>query len=58
MYVPGDDPYNPQKVEVQLGITDGMRVQIVSGIEANQEVLEFIPGTSEMKCNPFTGEGC
>ncbi len=58
VYVPGDDPNSPQKVEVQLGITDGMRVQIVSGIEANQEVLEFIPGTSEMKCNPFTGEGC
>ncbi len=58
VYVPGDDPNNPQKVEVQLGITDGMRVQIVSGLEAGQEVLEFIPGTSEMQCNPFTGEGC
>lgn len=58
VYVPSDDPNNPQKVEVQLGITDGMRVQIVSGIEADQEVLEFIPGTSEMQCNPFTGEGC
>ena len=58
VYVPGEDPNNPQKVEVQLGLTDGQRVQIVSGIEASQEVLEFIPGTSEMQCNPFTGEGC
>lgn len=58
VYVPGEDPDKPQKTAVQLGLTDGMRVQIVSGIEANQEVLEFVPGTSEMQCNPFTGEGC
>ncbi len=58
VYVPGEDPNNPEKVEVGIGITDGMRVQITSGIESDQEVLEFIPGTSEMQCNPFTGEGC
>ncbi len=58
VYVPGEDPDKPQKTAVQLGLTDGMRVQIVSGIEADQEVLEFVPGTSEMQCNPFTGEGC
>ncbi|MFT3944286.1 MAG: efflux RND transporter periplasmic adaptor subunit [Ancrocorticia sp.] len=58
VYAPTEDPDKPEKIDVQIGITDGMRVQIVSGIEAGREVLEFIPGTSEMQCNPFTGEGC
>ncbi|MFT0848330.1 efflux RND transporter periplasmic adaptor subunit [Actinomycetaceae bacterium L2_0104] len=58
VYAPTEDPDKPKKIEVELGLTDGMRVQITGGIEPEQELLEFIPGNSEMECNPFTGEGC
>ncbi len=58
VYAPTEDPDKPQKIEVDLGLTDGTRVQVTGGIEADHEILEFVPGNSEMECNPFTGEGC
>ncbi|MDU6745886.1 MAG: efflux RND transporter periplasmic adaptor subunit [Actinomyces sp.] len=60
VYMPTDDPANPTKVEVKLGITDGKRVQIVEGLTEDQEVLEFIPGQQQEQdmCDPMTGEGC
>ncbi|MBE6483388.1 MAG: efflux RND transporter periplasmic adaptor subunit [Actinomycetaceae bacterium] len=59
VYVPTDDPANPEKVPVKLGITDGNVVQIVEGLTEEQEVLEYVPGqTTEDTCDPMTGEGC
>ena len=59
VFKPTDNPDEPEKVAVTLGITDGQRVQILDGITESDEVLEFVPGdTSEMQCNPMTGEGC
>ena len=58
VYAPTEDPDKPKKIEVELGLTDGTRVQVTGGIEADQDILEFVPGSSEMECNPFTGEGC
>lgn len=58
VYAPTEDSAKPQRIEVTLGLTDGTRVQVTGGIEADQELLEFIPGNSETECNPFTGEGC
>lgn len=59
VYLPGDDPANPEKVNVSLGVTDGKTVEITDGLTEGQEVLEFVPGKEpEMTCNPMTGEGC
>jgi multidrug efflux pump subunit AcrA (membrane-fusion protein) len=59
VYVPTDDPDNPEKVQVKLGITDGDVVQIIEGVTEEQEVLEYVPGqTTENTCDPMTGEGC
>ena len=60
VYVPGDDPSEPKKVQVKLGLSDGERVEVTDGLGEGQEVLEFVPGEqeTEMQCNPMTGEGC
>ncbi len=43
VYIPGDKPGNPQRVEVELGISDDERIEIKSGLTAEQEILEFLP---------------
>jgi len=59
VYLPGDDPANPEKADVSLGVTDGKTVEITGGLTEGQEVLEFVPGQEpQMTCNPMTGEGC
>ena len=58
VYAPNPDGGAPEKIAVEIGITDGERIQIKKGITAEQELLEFIPGNSEMECNEYTGEGC
>ncbi|MDN6566582.1 MAG: efflux RND transporter periplasmic adaptor subunit [Actinomyces sp.] len=60
VYLPGADPATPEKVQVNLGLSDGTRIEIKDGLSDGQEVLEFVPGQqeTEMQCNPMTGEGC
>ena len=53
--------YTPDgtKKEVEIGLTDGSLVEIRSGIEEGEEVLEYVPATdTAMQCDPMTGEGC
>ncbi|MBR5951206.1 MAG: efflux RND transporter periplasmic adaptor subunit, partial [Actinomycetaceae bacterium] len=52
-------PDGKQK-EVEIGLTDGNLVEIRSGLEEGEEILEYVPGgeTAAMECNPMTGEGC
>ncbi len=42
VYLPGDDG-EPVEVHVELGLTDGEFVEIVSGLEESQVVLEYVP---------------
>ncbi|MFY9262311.1 MAG: efflux RND transporter periplasmic adaptor subunit [Actinomycetaceae bacterium] len=59
VYLPTDDPDNPEKREVTLGITDGKMIEIKEGLTESDEVLEFTPlKRDEQSCDPFTGEGC
>lgn len=60
VYVPSKNPKKPKKIAVELGMTDGSRIEIKSGLKAKQKVLEFVPGTGDtaMQCDPVTGEGC
>lgn len=42
--VPGDDPEaEPKKVEVQTGLSDGMNVEVVAGLEKGQKVVQRPP---------------
>lgn len=56
VYVPGDDGAEPVKKAITIGLTDGKMVEIVDGIDENQEVLEFIP-TAKNDDDPLTGGG-
>lgn len=60
VYVVDEDPTAPTKQAVQLGLTDGERIEIKEGLTAEQEVLEFTPIMREeaLMCDPMTGEGC
>ncbi|MGO1590924.1 MAG: efflux RND transporter periplasmic adaptor subunit [Ancrocorticia sp.] len=58
VYAPNYEGGDPEKIAVTIGITDGEFIQIKEGISEDQELLEFVPGNSEMECNEFTGEGC
>lgn len=40
-------PDEPEEVPVELGLTDGARIEIKSGLEPDDEVLEFAPGVDE-----------
>lgn len=54
VYTPSDDPNNPNKVAVTLGLTDGKNVEVKEGLSEGQEILEFVPnknGTSESNQN-------
>ncbi|MDO4887500.1 MAG: efflux RND transporter periplasmic adaptor subunit [Actinomycetaceae bacterium] len=57
VYVPTDNAGKPRKVQVTLGLTDGVSIEITGGIEENQEVLEFVP-SSRSTCDPSSGERC
>lgn len=43
VYVPGADGADPVKTAITIGLTDGKVVEVVDGIDEDQEVLEFIP---------------
>lgn len=42
-----ENPGEPQEVSVQLGLTDGVRIEIKSGLDPQEEVLEFAPGVDD-----------
>lgn len=42
-----DDAGEPVEREVELGITDGEWVEVTSGAEEGEEILEFVPGTEQ-----------
>lgn len=41
-----DDSGNETEREVELGVTDGKIVEVVSGLEPGDEVLRFVPGSA------------
>lgn len=47
--VPGQEP---QRTQVQLGLSDGLMVEVKSGLQAGDEILEFIPG-QEKELDPY-----
>lgn len=44
VYLPAFEGGEPTPLQVKLGLTDGRRIQVVEGLSADQEILEFIPG--------------
>ncbi|WP_022867316.1 efflux RND transporter periplasmic adaptor subunit [Schaalia vaccimaxillae] len=49
VYVPGDDPQNPVKTPVELGLTDGKNVEVKSGIDESTQILEYTPNAQAEK---------
>jgi len=45
VFVPGDDG-SPVEREVELGLSDGTSVEVVSGLEEGESVFEYVPGSS------------
>src|SRR3954449_13317716 len=41
--VPGSDPKNPKKVDIKTGISDGLNVEVVSGLTKGQKLVERPP---------------
>ena len=41
--VPGIDPKNPKKVDIKTGISDGLNVEVVSGLTKGQKLVERPP---------------
>lgn len=59
VYLPTENPDEPTKKEVTLGITDGKVIEIKEGLSESDEVLEFTPmAKDESTCDPMTGENC
>jgi hypothetical protein len=57
---PGGGPVaGPEQRKVQLGLNDGSRVEVVSGLAEGEAILEFIPGApAQMAPGPqFAGPG-
>ncbi|OCA94584.1 efflux RND transporter periplasmic adaptor subunit [Actinobaculum suis] len=47
VYIPGPEGKKPEKRTVGLGITDGKIIQITSGLEEGEEILQFVPSVEE-----------
>jgi HlyD family secretion protein len=41
--VPGGDPKSPKKVDIKTGISDGLNVEVVSGLTKGQKLVERPP---------------
>lgn len=44
VYVPAAGGGEPEQREVTLGISDGTMVEVTGGLEAGDEILQFVPG--------------
>lgn len=60
VHAPPADGGEAERGEVGLGLTDGKRIEITSGLDEGREVLKVVPGQTlpAMECDPVTGEGC
>lgn len=41
--LPGSDPKSPQKVDIKTGISDGLNVEVLSGLTKGQKIVERPP---------------
>jgi len=41
--VPGSDPKSPKKVDIKTGISDGLNVEVLSGLKKGEKVVERPP---------------
>jgi HlyD family secretion protein len=41
--VPGSDPKSPKKVDIKTGISDGLHVEVLSGLKRGEKVVERPP---------------
>ncbi len=57
VFVPDPKGGHPEEVAVTLGLTDGTSIEVTSGLEDGDSVLQFVPGapTPEGGCAPSGG---
>ncbi|MGN6324852.1 hypothetical protein [Pseudolysinimonas sp.] len=55
VYQPAASGGAPKAVPVQLGIFDGRRVQIVSGLKKGDQILQFVPSKADEQAAQATG---
>lgn len=46
----------PEEVRVELGLTDGSRVEVRSGLAEGDQVLQFVPGAADPCADPVTAD--
>lgn len=46
VWVPAGDGGDPVERQIKLGISDGTSVQVLEGLEAGEQVLQFVPGAA------------
>ncbi|MDC4233455.1 efflux RND transporter periplasmic adaptor subunit [Actinomyces sp. B33] len=56
VYAVGDDPAKPVKTAVELGLTDGKQVEVLSGIDESTEILEYTPNAEAERDAQGTGD--
>lgn len=49
VFVPGADG-EPEELEVGLGVNDGLYIEITSGLDIGDEVLQYTPGAQSVDC--------
>lgn len=57
VYIPGDAGGTPSKQAVALGLTDGVNVQILSGLKEGDTILQFVPGAPSDEKDGFVSSG-
>ena len=46
----------PEEVRIELGLTDGTRVEVRSGLAEGDQVLQFVPGSADPCADPVTAD--
>lgn len=47
VYLPAEGSQKPEEVTVELGLSDGRYIEIKSGLEEGQAILQFVPSSTE-----------
>ena len=47
VYLPAQGKKKPEPVTVELGISDGQMIEVKSGLDEGQEILEFVPRSDD-----------
>ena len=47
VYAPSADGGEPTEIPVELGLRDGELIEVISGLEEGQEILEVAPGVTD-----------